>query len=203
MPITKHSTTPTCVRSARTKLQQGVSLIEALVAMIVLSFGVLGLLGAQLRTMVNNQGANHMATASRLADSLFERVKTNPDAITPLNLTFLPNGTLDPLQWGWLASYQVNWGATTTVVTNCDDNFCTAAQRATWDINRWKQAVTQALPNGEASVQVGGIPRQLVVIIGWRANEQGASPLTINIPGVTAPAQCGTTHACYSAYGQP
>jgi type IV pilus assembly protein PilV len=42
--------------------QRGVSLIESLVAMVVLAFGVLGLLGAQLRTMVNNQNANHIAT---------------------------------------------------------------------------------------------------------------------------------------------
>ena len=184
--------------------QRGVSLIESLVAMVVLAFGVLGLLGAQLRTMVNNQNANHMATASRLADSLFERVKTNPNATPALNTAFLPNDPLNVAQWGWLANYAVNWGSTTAVATDCDAGFCTAAQRATWDINRWKQAVTQTLPNGEGRVLVSpDNPRQLVVIIGWRANEQGASPLVINIPGVTAPTQCGTTHACYSAYGQP
>lgn len=186
------------------QMERGVSLIESLVAMVVLSFGVLGLLGAQLRTMVNNQSANHVATAARLADSLFERVKTNPSAALALNPAFNPNDPLNPLQWGWLGTYAVAWGATTVVATNCDTGFCTAAQRATWDINRWKQAVTQALPNGEGRVLVSpDNPRQMIVIIGWRANEQGASPLVINIPGVAAPAQCGTTHACYSAYGQP
>jgi type IV pilus assembly protein PilV len=190
--------------SVNVKWQHGVSLIESLVAMVVLSFGVLGLLGFQLRTMVNNQNANHMATASRLADSLFERVKTNPNATPVLNPTFNPAAPLNAAQWGWLANYAVNWGATTVVATDCDAGFCTAAQRATWDINRWKQTVTQTLPNGEGRVLVSpDNPRQLVVIIGWRANEQGASPLVINIPGVAAPTECGTTHACYSAYGQP
>ena len=184
--------------------QRGVSLIESLVAMVVLAFGVLGLLGAQLRTMVNNQNANHMATASRLADSLFERVKTNPNATPALNPNFNPADPLNAAQWGWLANYAVNWGATAVVGTNCDASFCTAAQRANWDINRWKQAVTQTLPNGEGRVVVSpDNPRQLIVFIGWRANEQGATPLVINIPGVDAPAQCGTSHACYSAYGQP
>lgn len=193
------------VKQARSfEKQGGVSLIESLVAMVVLSFGVLGLLGVQLRTMVNNQSANHMATASRLADTLFERVKTNPNADPALNLTFNPNDPLNAAQWGWLATYAVNWGATTVVVTNCDTTFCTGVQRAIWDINRWKQAVAQTLPNGEGRVLVSpDNPRQLVVIIGWRANEQGVSPLVVNIPGVAAPAQCGTTHACYSAYGQP
>ncbi len=184
--------------------QRGVSLIESLVAMVVLSFGVLGLLGAQLRTMVNNQSANHMATASRLADSLIERIKTNPNATPALNTNFDINDPLNVAQWVWLEDYEVNWGSTTTVATDCDTGFCTPADRATWDINRWKQAVTQTLPNGEGQVLVSpDNERQLIVIIGWRANEQGGSPLVINIPGVTAPTQCGDTHACFSAYGQP
>lgn len=191
-------------QTASFEKQGGVSLIESLVAMAVLCFGVLGLLGVQLRTMVNNQSANHMATASRLADTLFERVKTNPNADPALNPTFNPNDPLNAAQWAWMASYAVNWGATTVVVTNCDTTFCTDVQRSVWDINRWKQAVTQALPNGEGFVRVSpDNPRQLVVIIGWRVNEQGVSPLVVNIPGVTTPTQCGTTHACFSAYGQP
>lgn len=188
--------------------QRGVSLIESLVAMVVLAFGVLGLLGAQLRTMVNNQSANHMVTAARLADSFFERVKTNPNASPALNPNFNPADPLNVDQWDWLEEYEVNWGSTTVVPStgsgNCDSDFCTAAQRATWDVNRWKQAVAQTLPNGEGQVLVSpDNERQLIVIIGWRANEQGDSPLVITIPGVTAPTQCGDTHSCYSAYGQP
>ncbi len=184
--------------------QSGIALIESLVAVVVMAFGVLGLLGLQLRTMANNQSANYVATAARVADGLFERVKSNPNANPSLNPTFDPNNPLNAAQWAWLATYAVNWGATTVVATDCDANFCTAAQRATWDINRWKQTVTQTLPNGEARVLVSpDNPRQLIVVVGWRANEQGASPLAVNIPGVTAPTQCGTTHACYFAYGQP
>lgn len=184
--------------------QSGVALIEAMVAVVVLAFGVLGLLGVQLRTMVDNQNANHIATAARLTDGLFERVKSNPNADPALNPAFNANDPLNAAQWAWLANYAVNWGATTVVGTNCDANFCTPAQRANWDINRWKLAVTQSLPNGEGRVLVSpDNARQLIVIIGWRANEQGATPLVINIPGVAAPGQCGTTHACYFAYGQP
>lgn len=189
--------------------QSGTSLIESLVAMVVLSLGVLGLLGAQLRTMVNNQSANHMATAARLADSLFERIKSNPNAALSLSAAFNTARPLDSVQWDWLDTYKVEWGSTTVVPStgsgNCDTDFCTPTQRATWDINRWKQAVTQSLPSGDGSVLVSpDDPRQMIVIIGWRANEQGTtSPLVISIPGVTAPTQCGTTHACYAAYGQP
>jgi type IV pilus assembly protein PilV len=188
--------------------QRGTSLIESLVAMVVLSLGVLGLLGVQLRTMVNNQAANHMATAARLTDSLMERIKSNPDAARSLNAEFVPARPLDGAQWSWLENYETAWGSTATVPTtgsgNCDTDFCSAAQRATWDINRWKQAIAQSLPNGDGLVLVSPDDvRQLVVIVGWRANEQGESPLVISIPGVTAPTQCGTTHACYAAYGQP
>jgi type IV pilus assembly protein PilV len=186
--------------------QKGVTLMESLVALVVLAFGVMGLLGLQLRTMTNNQNANHMATAARLADNLFEAINTNPNASQASNTTYNINAPTSPVQWGWLANYANAWGNLPAVGTNCDTTFCTAAQKATWDVNRWKQSIRQSLPNGEAVVQLGSIPRQVVVIVGWRANEQAGTdnPTAFNLPApVQVPAACGTTHTCYFAYGQP
>jgi type IV pilus assembly protein PilV len=189
--------------TARQLRQSGVSLLESLVAMVVLALGVLGLLGVQLRTMVDNQNSNYSVAAARLANDLFERIKANPNAKITLNPNFSVNDPLNATQWSWLANYVVAWGSTTTVTASCDTAFCTASQRATWDINKWKQAVA-SLPSGEAQVlRSTDDPREVIAIIGWRANEKGTSPVVISIPGVTPPTQCGTTHTCYFAYGQP
>ena len=193
-------------RKSKFTIQRGVSLIESLVALVVLAFGVMGLLGLQLRTMVNNQNSNHMATAARLADGLFETIKANPNATQALNANFNVNDPLNAAQWGWLANYANAWGNLPAVATDCTTGFCTAAAKATWDLNRWKQTVRQNLPNGEGVIQVSpDNPRQMIVIIGWRSNEQAgvASPAAFDIPNVNEPAACGTTHTCYFAYGQP
>lgn len=187
-------------------LQRGVTLMESLVSLMVLAFGVMGLLGLQLRTMVNNQQANYMASAARLADGLFEAIKTNPNASQALNPNFNANDPLNVAQWGWLANYANAWGNLPAVATDCSANFCNAAAKATWDLNRWKISVRQTLPNGEGFVQVSpDNPRQMIVIVGWRANEQTGtdSPAAFDIPNVNEPPACGTTHTCYFAYGQP
>lgn len=186
--------------------QKGVSMIEALVSLVVMALGVLGLLGVQLRTMVNNQNANHMATAARLADSLFECVKVNPNADQALNPNFNVDDPVNVAQWGWLANYGNVWGNLPVAPVDCSSGYCTAGNKAAWDLRQWKLSVQQSLPNGEGTVLVSpDNARQLIVIIGWRANEQSgiASPAAFDIPNVAEPAACGTTHTCYFAYGQP
>jgi type IV pilus assembly protein PilV len=145
-------------RKSKLTIQQGVSLIESLVALVVLAFGVMGLLGLQLRTMVNNQNSNHMATAARLADGLFETIKANPNATQALNANFNVNDPLNAAQWGWLANYANAWGNLPAVATDCTTGFCTAAAKATWDLNRWKQTVRQKLAQWRR--RHPGLPRQ-------------------------------------------
>lgn len=194
------------VRTTPRARQRGATLMESLVALVVLAFGVMGLLGLQLRTMTNNQNANHMATAARLADNLFEAIKTNPNASQATNPNYNVNDPLNAAQWAWLANYANAWGNLPAVGTDCGTTFCTAAQKATWDVNRWKQSVRQSLPTGEGFVMVSpDNARQLIVIIGWRANEQSGTdnPAAFDLPNINEPAACGTTHTCYFAYGQP
>lgn len=192
-------------RIAHRRRTSGVTLIESLVSIVVLAMGVLGLLGTQLRTMVDSRSATSATVAARLADELFERVKVNPNANIATNPTFVINDPLNAAQWAWLAGYTTTWGTTPAIVTNCDNAFCTAADKAAWDVNRWTQSVAAALPGGQARIQVSpDNARQLIVIIGWGANESNGIPNPLVMPtNVAAPAQCATTHSCYVAYGQP
>lgn len=190
---------------ARNRYLSGVTLIESLVSIVVLALGVLGLLGTQLRTMVDSRSATSATVAARLADELFERVKVNPNANAATNPTFAVNDPLNVAQWAWLAGYTTAWGNVPAIVTNCENIFCNAADKAAWDMNRWTQSVAAALPGGQARVQVSpDNARQLIVIVGWGANEGNGIQTPLVLPAnVAAPAQCATTHSCYVAYGQP
>jgi len=57
--------------------QRGVSLIEVLVAAVVLAIGLLGLAGLQLRGMQVNQGSAMRAQAGILAEDLADRMRSD------------------------------------------------------------------------------------------------------------------------------
>ena len=190
---------PTSMR----RFQRGMSLIEALVSLVILAIGVMGLLGVQLRTLTDQQQGVQRATAMRLADELFEKVKANPGN------TFNMSDPLGNTQWIWMDDYVLTWGTAPANNPNCTTAACTGQQRAQFDIRQWRVRLLNALPGGDVRVLVSpDSERQLIVIIGWQLKESGAdagllTPFTLNIPNVAAPAACGTTHMCYVAYGQP
>ena len=60
--------------------QRGFSLIESLVAVVVMALGILGILGVQMRTLADTQTGVRRAQAIRLIEDLSERIKLNPNA---------------------------------------------------------------------------------------------------------------------------
>lgn len=183
--------------------QRGMSLIESIVSLVILAIGVMGLLGVQLRTLTDQQQGVQRATAMRLADELFEKVKANPSN------AFSMTAPLGAAQWAWMGNYAIVWGTAPANNPDCAAAACTGLQRAQFDIRQWRLRLTNSLPGSDVSVQVSpDSARQLIVIIGWPLKESGAdagllTPFVLNIPNVAAPAACGTTHMCYVAYGQP
>jgi type IV pilus assembly protein PilV len=171
--------------------QHGLALIESLVSLLILALGVLGLLGVQLRTLAENQTSTSRLLAGRLADDLFERLKTNPDSWTQLN------------------NYVVGWGAATPAPANCGAVNCTPLQRAQWDMDQWKTLVAQTLPAGQATAFVSPTDaRQLGVMLAWRANEQVSAadyinPFNVNVTDGAITVACPANLICHIAYAQP
>jgi type IV pilus assembly protein PilV len=58
--------------------QRGISLIESLVAMMILSFGILGLVGLQARLLKASTDAKHRVVAAGLADRLLSHALVDP-----------------------------------------------------------------------------------------------------------------------------
>ncbi|MBA4112658.1 MAG: type IV pilus modification protein PilV [Verminephrobacter sp.] len=145
------------------RLQRGISLIESLVAIVVMALGILGILGVQMRTLADTSTSVRRAQAIRLIEDLGERMKTNPSALANLN-TYVSNFAANPS------------------VGSCASG-CDQAQLAAYDLAVWKRTVRENLPLGKASIFLppaesalpAGQGRQLGVMIAWRENERDNS----------------------------
>ena len=175
--------------------QRGITLIESLVAIVVMALGILGILGVQMRTLSDTQTGVRRAQAIRLIEDMGERMKANPSALANLS------------------SYVSNFAASPTV-PSCASG-CTAANLATYDVAVWKRTVRESLPLGKASIFVApgeadGNRRQLGVIVAWRENERDGmsttdkaainATLTAGAGTDTATNACPADHTCHLQY---
>jgi len=118
------------------QLQHGASLLEVLVAMLILSFGMLAL-GAMLSFSVQlPKLAGYRATASTLALSHVERMRANPAEFQKMD----GNYTAAPL------SYDGTFKAIPSA--DCFYDQCSPASLAAMDNAATQRAVREALPAG-------------------------------------------------------
>lgn len=90
----------------QTRTQQGVALIEALIAMLIVAFGALGFIGLQARTKVANLEAYQRSQALILVNDMAERLNLNranaasyvSDDIGATSLGDCTNASLSPAQ---------------------------------------------------------------------------------------------------------
>lgn len=179
----------TCTRS---RLQRGISLIESLVAIVVMALGILGILGVQMRTLADTQTGVRRAQAIRLIEDLSERVKSQPNGL----------GVMD--------AYVRDWDETGATETspNCQEDACSPSELATYDLNRWIDNVRAALPLGDAAVFLATDnttedPRQLGVMISWRQNERDEKSAAIFQIDAKDSVTCPTDRICHLQYISP
>jgi len=135
--------------------QRGISLLESLVSMLLLAVAVLGMLGAQLRTLAETQTGVRHAQAVRLIEDLAERIKTHPEGF--MHASDFTSG------WEPVPAAQ-----------DCRARPCMAAELARWELAEWKRSVAATLPLGRARVfdAGSGAGRHLGVVVGWHSNAQ-------------------------------
>lgn len=114
--------------------QAGFTLLEILVAIVVLSLGLLGLAGLQAVSLRNNQTAYYRGIASQQAYDMADRIRAN--------LAGVRAGGYDALT------------AVTPVNPGCfDAGGCSAANMAVTDHSQWNWTNGILLPNGVGTVQ--------------------------------------------------
>lgn len=133
--------------------QQGFSLIELLVAVVILAVGILGIAGLQVVALQQNRGALYRAEATMLANDIMDRIRVNT------NTTYTALIDQDP-----------------PAATNCETTNCSPPEMANYDIAQWKCQINDldadgnpftvcadfgisgALPNGAAAInKTGGV----------------------------------------------
>ncbi|MDR3419103.1 MAG: type IV pilus modification protein PilV [Nevskia sp.] len=127
------------------KRESGISLIEVLVAVLVLSIGLLGIAGLQTAALTTNSISYQYSQAALMAESMAERMRANPQA-------FVLNSTP-----GYSMTAGTAPGASSA---NCISQSCSnPSDQALWDEAIFYSQVTGAANNSGApvlTVQTGG-----------------------------------------------
>ena len=115
------------MHSTRINTQRGVSIVEALVALVVLSVGLLGIAGMFLESVRSNRTALTRTTAIQLVNDMADRIRSNR---------------------GGRDSYNLAEADTPTAKKDCSTNECTPDELAKFDLTQWYTAVRGTLPPG-------------------------------------------------------
>lgn len=140
----------------------GFSMVELLVAVLVMGIGVLGVTGLQVVSLQNNRAALMQADATQLAYNMLDRIRANPEGA--------PRGQ---------AYDGLALDADPPSAGNCVANNCSAAQMVSFDQALWKcqlgkfnehtecvglrdndllpaNTLQPGLPNGDGAIEISG-----------------------------------------------
>ncbi|MBV9344444.1 MAG: type IV pilus modification protein PilV [Gammaproteobacteria bacterium] len=144
--------------------QQGFSLTEVMVAVIVICIGLLGIAKMQALALSNSSTARMRSLAAIEAASLASVMHSNRNywgSASPPAATTLVAGVVTSTD----AALQAQVGA-----ANCFNATCTPVMLAGFDLNRWVQSLQAALPNPSATIACPPAPNAPVactIMVRW------------------------------------
>ena len=148
--------------------QRGFTLIEVLIAALVLSVGVLGVAGLQVTALKNLQSSQSFGVAAMLANDIADRMWVNQAqaVANTYNHTDAPDTPAD-----------------------CVGGTCTTAEIASFDMNDWQQQIVGytladttvipgLLPAGSGTVAQIGASRSYLITLRWDDDRSGSTGTT-------------------------
>jgi type IV pilus assembly protein PilV len=152
---------------------RGATLIEVLIAMLVLAVGILGLMGLQINGKRTNYEALQRSAAVGLAQDIINRMRANSN-VAPTG-TFL-DANYDTVTLTYTGD-GVGGGAITTTPTNCVTANCSTIALAAYDLWAWENKLDDAVtsnglinPTGCIDVDLSPADGSLVtVIVAWES----------------------------------
>lgn len=132
--------------------QRGFTLIEVLVAVVVLGLGLTGIAGLQIVSVRSTQQAAQRTLATHMAYDIVDRMRANADAAR--------NGDYDTAFADDVSALDLCFG------TAAD---CSPVQLAGHDRRMWRQGLAGLLPDGAGSVATAlvGTQTQATVRVRW------------------------------------
>jgi type IV pilus assembly protein PilV len=143
--------------------QKGFSLVEVLIALIIMSIGMLGIAGLYVQSMQAGRTSMFRHHAVTLAGDVADRIRANPRA----GIAYMGGGANN------------NCGAAGA--------YCDIGQMADNDIFLWGQQANDTLPNGTVTIQYNAatVPPEYTITVAW--DEPGDAPtyqITIPVMGI-------------------
>ena len=125
--------------------QRGFSLVEVLIALIIMSVGMLGIAGLYVQSMQAGRTSLFRHHAVTLAGDVSDRIRANPTA----GVAYTGAG--------------VDFGC---VATGVD---CNEVEMASNDILLWSQQAGESLPNGNVVIGFDNatVPPNYTIAVGW------------------------------------
>lgn len=125
--------------------QRGITLVEVLVAALVLGIGLLGIMGLQGRSLQYNQQAYLYSQATILAYDIADRMRVNRDSV---------------------GSYTIPFGDSGSGSKDCATENCSAVDLVNWDLRTWKADLASRLPLGDGEIKsAGGVGNQFFISV--------------------------------------
>lgn len=128
----------------------GFSLIEVLVAVLIVSVGLLGI-AATLLTATRSASSSYLRqNAVQYAYDIVDRMRANATAVTA----------------GGPYTATLTAPSTTAPSPNCGTSTCSNGAMAAWDLWEWQSLLQQNLPNGLGSVTVAsGVDNTVTITV--------------------------------------
>lgn len=145
-----------------TRSQRGFSLVEVLIALIIMSVGMLGIASLYVQSMQAGRTALFRHSAVTLAGDVADRIRANPTAVAAYTGVGVNGGCI-------------------AGNTNCSN-----VQMAAQDILLWKQQAVDSLPNGDVTINIDNTvnPPVYTIAVTWdEPGEQQNYSFSTPVPG--------------------
>jgi type IV pilus assembly protein PilV len=133
--------------------QRGVTIVEGLVALVILSVGMLGIASLYVTSLKTGRTALLRTQAVNLVNDMIDSIRANGTARATYRLANRAAVPSNPVDCG-------------------QDGVCTRDQIAQQDLKTWVAAVVEALPGAETSIaytpSAAGVPDIYVVRVRWQ-----------------------------------
>ncbi len=138
--------------------QRGLSMIEILVTLTIVAFGLLGLLGLQARALSYQKDSFDRKAAAELVSNLAERMRAN-------HLAFIAGNYINAF----------DASAAIPTLTACSP--CTPGELATKDMDEWRIDLRRRIAGGASYIQwTLANPQWVIVTLAWPEPQAALGP---------------------------
>ena len=145
----------------------GFSLIEVLVSIVILAFGVISMGGLQLASLRSAQSSTNFSIASTLSRDYSEMMRSNPTLSSNTSTVAGVNPYL--FDSSTTSTYSV------TPIADCKTAVCSSTQIGSLHIADWAERVKTQLPGGRAVVCRDSTPRNADGTYEWACDNVGTA----------------------------